>query len=29
MEHIISGSRLTIETAGALLAEGSTLALSK
>ena len=29
MEHIISVSRLTIETAGTLLAEGSTLALSK
>ena len=29
MEHIISRNRLTIETAGALLAEGSTLTLSK
>ena len=29
MEHIISGSRLTIETAGELLAKGSTLTLSK
>ena len=29
MEHIISGNRLTIETAGLLLAEGSHLTLSK
>ena len=29
MEHIISSSRLTIETAGLLLAEGSRLTLSK